>query len=117
MALANRKGWIRVGLVLSTAWLIGVLIHAAFDYHSVRADLVTAVRTADPSLVNSRWEVIGQETFLTTCDVKDKEVSCSPRALNLAALGLIPIAISWLAAVLLVIAVMWVRAGFRDHET
>jgi hypothetical protein len=54
MALANRKGWIRVGLVLSTAWIIGVLIHAAFDYHSVRADLVTAVRTADPSLVNSR---------------------------------------------------------------
>jgi hypothetical protein len=117
MALTKRKGWIRLGFVLSAAWLIGVLIYAAFDYHSVRTDLVTAVRTADPSLAKGGWEVVGQQSFLTNCDAKDKEVSCSPRALNLAALGLLPIAISWLAAILLVIAVLWVRAGFRDRET
>lgn len=117
MTLAKRKGWIRLGVVLSVVWMVGVAIYAALDFSSVRADLLTSVRTSDPSLAKSGWEVVGQESFLTTCDAKDKQVLCSPRIFNVLGLALVPVAASWLVAFLLVYAALWVRAGFRGDET
>jgi len=117
MTLAKRRGWIRLGVALSIAWLLGVALYAAFDFASVRDDLLTSVRTSDPALAKGGWEVVGQETFLTTCDSKEKQVSCSPRVLHLLGLAFLPVALSWIVTLLLVYAVLWIRAGFRGDET
>jgi len=94
MKLTKRKGWIRLGIVLSVVWMVGVVIYAAFDFSSVRADLSTSVRTSDASFAKGGWEVVGQESFLTTCDAKDKQVLCSPRVFNLLGLAPVPVATS-----------------------
>lgn len=119
MALTQRKGWIRLGVVLSVAWIVGVLIYAVLEHYSVRGDLTTSINLPEPSSppVVSHWEIVGQQSFLTDCDVKQKQVSCSPRFTNLALLSLLPIISCWLIAVLVVYAVRWVRAGFRSDET
>ena len=116
MTHAKRKGWIRLYIVLSAVWIVGIVIYAAFDFSSVRWDLSTAVGKSDPSFANSGWVLKGQESFLTTCNVKNQQVSCSPRVLSLLGLALVPVVMSWPIAFLLVRVVLWVRAGFRDDE-
>ena len=118
MALSQRKGWIRLGAVLSVAWIIGVSVYAATDHYSVRADLVEQVNSPEYSQtppVLTHW--VDHQTFLTDCDVELKQVSCTPRFTNLAMLILTPIIGCWLIVVLLVYTVLWVRAGFRNDKT
>jgi len=125
----------------SVAWLIGVLAIAGIEYHSVQNDLLAAVKSPyssleqsghevpppppgfvidsqpDPSAKPGGWHVIGQQTFLTNCDVKDKFVSCSPQFVNLALLAFGPVAIGWALVSLMAYAIMWIRAGFREDQT
>ena len=118
MALAQRKGWIRLGIVFSVAWIVGVLIYAVSNHYTVRADIVEQVNSPEysqtPSVV-TRW--VDRQTFLTDCDVKEKLVSCSPQFSNVALLILLPVVGFWLTGVLIVYTFLWVRAGFRGDKT
>jgi len=113
----RRKGWIRLGIICSIAWLIGVLVFAGIEYHTVQADLTLSVQFVDPLLTAGKWEVVGKQTFITNCGVNEKQVSCSPRFANLALLAIGPVALGWVLVVLIVYAVIWVHAGFRGDET
>jgi len=117
MALAKRTGWIRLGIVLSLVWLLGVLVYAGIEYRTVETDLTKSVQSPNPALKTGGWEVIGQQTLVTNCGVKNKQVSCSPRLANLALLAFAPITVAWFVVLLIVRAVVWVRAGFKSDET
>jgi len=74
----------------------------------------------------------GKDTFLSSCRRVEeeqvsstpqpdewekytvKEVSCTTRWGNLFALYLVPVAVSWMLVYIVVFAVLWVRAGFRN---
>lgn len=118
MALAQRRGWIRLGVVLSIAWVVGVFAYAISDHYALRADAIATVDAPEPATppVVTRWDIVGQQSFLTECDIKYKLVTCSPRVLNLALLTFLPIVGGWLIVVLIVYAVLWIRAGFRSDE-
>lgn len=108
MLLAKRKGWIRLGVVLSLAWFLGVLIYAAFDFQTVQTNLTTSVNSGNPFR-----NYAGQNTLLTNCDVKEKQVSCSPRFGSIALLSAAPVVITWILLAAVVYAALWIRAGFR----
>lgn len=115
MARSKRNGWVRLGVVLSLAWLLGVLVYAGVEYHYTLEDLTSSVQSPDPALKPGGWEVIGQESLVINCGVREKQVSCSLRLGNLALLIFGPIAAAWLVVLAFVYAAMWVRAGFRDE--
>jgi hypothetical protein len=115
MTWTSKKGWVRLGIVLSVTWLILMLAYAAYDYYHV----------------NSReagWETVGrssalpvetrQTSLLTECGYEGKKIltTCSTRYVNLALLVLVPIASGWLIVYLIVYAVRWVLAGFSGKE-
>jgi hypothetical protein len=116
MMQASTKGWIRLGIVLSVAWLILALAYAGFDYYRVNSK-------------EAGWETVGRSSappaeikpasFLTECGFEGKKnlTTCSTRYVNLALLVLGPIASGWLIVFLIVYAALWVRAGFRGKET
>ncbi len=115
MPLAKRKGWTRLGTVLSLAWLLGTLIYATVEFQTVQVNLTESINSPKPNdpFAALGFEITGQQTFLTNCNVKEKRVSCSPRISRIALLATVPVVIAWI----LVVAFIWVRAGFRAHET
>ena len=117
MTQKSKKGWIRLGIVLSTAWLVVTLAYATLDFWRVNSK-------------ESGWETVGGSSALpfetipaslfTECrgyGGKGVLTTCSPRYLNVALLVFGPIALGWLLVLAVVYAVLWVRAGFRDKET
>jgi hypothetical protein len=106
-----------LGIVFSLVWFFGVFISAGVEYYSVKTDLANSVQSPDPSLKAGGWEVIGQQTLVTNCGVKDKEVSCTPRFKKLALLALAPIAVAWVLILLTIYAVIWVHDGFKRDES
>ncbi len=117
MALARRKGWIRLGIVFSLAWFLGVLVFAGVEYHTVQTDLTNSLQSTNPSLKAEGWEVIGQQTVVTNCGVREKQVYCSPRFANLALLAFGPITLAWILVLVGVYAIAWIHAGFKGDET
>ena len=113
MPIAKRKGRIRLGIVLSLAWGIGVLLFAAFEFQSVRTDFVASVNSPNPADVAAGWRTTGQQTLFTRCEVSDKQVSCSPRLGILALLIVVSIGIAWLLIIAVAYAILRVREGFR----
>lgn len=116
MQSLNYRGWFRLGTVLSAVWVIGVLVYAAYDYHTVSTDLTSSANPfqAIPPPPEG-FEVVGQQSLLTECTLKQKAAICSPRLINLAALSLLPIGLVWLVTSLSVFAFLWIRAGFKNE--
>lgn len=114
MSNTNRVGWLRLGIVLSVAWLIGVSIYAVWEYRSVQDSLNASVLLPE---LNSQfpqgWQLYGQQTFLTDCKIENMRVFCSPRVVNLFTLALLPVLLVWILIILLVRVFLWVRSGFR----
>jgi len=113
MTRDSRKGWGRLGVVLSAVWLVVALAYAAFDYHRINSKeggWETAGRSADHSAEMS------PKSLLTECGYENDQIysSCSPRYRNITILVFGPIAVAWLLVIALVYAALWVRAGFRD---
>lgn len=108
VSLTKRKGWIRLGIVLSLAWFLGILIFAVLDFQTVQTHLTTSVKSGNPFV-----EGISEQTFFTNCNVKEKQVSCIPRSGSIALLSVVPVAIAWILIVTAVYAVLWIHAGFR----
>jgi len=115
MPLSRRNGWLRLGIVLSALWLLGVAIYASWEYQSMQSSLAHSALPSE--LPPSEWEVVGQQSFLTDCKLVQGQASCASRVANLASLALLPILAIWPMVLLLVCAFLWVRTGFRRDET
>lgn len=153
MKLTRRKGWIRLGIVLSLAWFVFVSIYAIFEHQSTKTYYTASeIQLYNMSLGLPKVEVPeefkelfnrglvareegfceGMETFLSSCTRVEEEqgsstpqsdeqekyrvikVSCTTRWINLLGLYLVPVAVSWMLVYIVVFAVIWVRAGFRN---
>ncbi|SRR5581483_5158962 len=118
MAINKRKGWIRLGVVLSLVWVLGVLIYAGIEYHTVRTNLTNTVQSpTNSSIDGDRWEIVGQKTFAISCAVKNKQISCAPRFKNLVLLAIAPVIVAWVLVILITCAATWVRTGFDSDAT
>lgn len=110
-------GWIRLGIVISTAWVLGVGSYALYDYKSLKTDLAAEITAkpwlADP-VVDGKWEITGQQSFFTECEMARVDVICSPRLTNLALRALAPVLVFWALSVVILQSARWVRAGFRN---
>lgn len=106
-----------MGVVLSITWLAGVLIYAAYDHHSTGINLIKAINAPQAtSGIPEGFKIIGQQSFLTDCEVEQEVAICSSRLGNLAILLFLPIFLTWFLILILVFAFLWVRAGFRGDE-
>lgn len=113
-------GWIRLGIVLSCAWLVAVLTYTTFDFYQINSEEAgwkDEPTIGAPSVVPAKD--IRPLSPLTECghDGKQLFTTCAPRYANLTLLILGPIATGWLVVLLTVYPVLWVRAGFRGKET
>jgi hypothetical protein len=120
MALKRRLGWIRLGVVMSIVWMIGVGMYVFLSYHSIRDKV-------EHTQQDTEW----RETCLWECE-KDFEptatkvpsrmefrlvvISCQLRYMNLVILLLVPIFACWIAAIMGAVAFRWVRDGFRRQR-
>lgn len=117
MTQRSRKGWIRLGIVLSIGWLVVALAYATLDFSRVSAK-------------EAGWETVGNSNALpfetvpislfTECHGYGGggvPTTCSPRYLNVALLVLVPVALGWALVLAVVYATLWIRAGFRDKNT
>lgn len=121
MTRTSISGWIRLGIVLSCAWLIAVLVYAIFDFYTVNSkeagwEEVPKIGAPAPAIPVREIRSI---SLLTGCghDGKQAVTACWPRYGNVTLLILGPIAAGWLVVLLIVSAVLWIRAGFRGKET
>ena len=114
MAINRRKGWIRLGVVLSLAWLLGVLVFSIYEHYAAKSYFAASLK-----------EIIGKygrdvearyQTLLTDCSGEESAIACSPRWINLALLVLGPVLGCWVLAIVLTYAALWIRAGFRGHD-
>lgn len=120
MTRPSTVGWIRLGIVLSCVWLVAVLTYTTFDFYRINskeAGWENVPKIGAPSVVPVKD--IRRLSLLTECghDGKQPMTTCAPRYANLALLILGPIAAGWLVVLLIVYAVLWIRAGFRGKET
>jgi hypothetical protein len=121
MIRAPIKGWIRLGIVLSSAWVVAVLAYAIFDFYtfnSKEAGWESAPKASATAPVIPVRE-INSVSLLTECghDGKHVETSCWPRYGSVTLLVFAPIAAGWIIVLVTVLAVLWIRAGFREKET
>lgn len=116
MTVSKRKGWIRLGIVLSLAWILSVVAFGTYDYFAARSDTGALRSFPDRSLAGG-WEEPGKRTAFTFCLVRETGVSCEIHFTFLALLALAPVIIGWLVAVAVAVSFRWVREGFRDKET
>lgn len=109
------KGWIRLGVALSAAWVIGVVAYAVYDFRTTERTAISELKFPDPKLPPG-WQLVGPETLLVSCSADAGVASCYPRYLNVFLVVLGPVAGAWVLAAMVVYAISWIRAGFRDDE-
>lgn len=114
MNVRMRRGWMRLGVVLSVAWIVVVVVFTGYQYRETRFDLLSSI--GSPQHSGDGWEIIGKQVLLFECSVNSMKVSCHPRADNLALLAIGPIALTWVFAYLFAVSVAWVRAGFAEDR-
>ncbi len=122
--MRNYRGWLRVGVVLSATWLSLCVGYLAFHHHKESEGFA---RTVWETRNEGQLAVVGQESFLLRCESKrlvrpveswsqflaEAEPSCTINQRNSVLVLLLPLAIGWIVATLLIWAVLWVRAGFK----
>lgn len=118
-------GWWRLEVVVTVVWLLGCTLYLAADYHGTLHETATAAwqRAAPPE-----WHVRGQEGQYFNCRLSagpttnaktladvEAQTDCSAFAGQMAVLLLsVPVFVGVLP--LLVLSLLWIRAGFRDAE-
>jgi hypothetical protein len=107
------KGFIRLGIVISIAWVIGVISFIAIKYDVTNKNFVRAVEETK----NSRFQFGGRESYLIECSVIDDKSVCSIKITNTLVVLLAPIAVVWIVVPLIVWSALWIRAGFKDNST
>ena len=55
------KGWIRLGVALSAAWVIGVVTYAVYDFRTTERTAISELKFPDPKLPPG-WQLVGPET-------------------------------------------------------
>lgn len=105
-------------------WLLAAGGYVAFRYFKGSEHFSTMIWETRNE---GQWAIIGHDSFLLRCESKplsrpvetfsqllaDAEPQCSINAINVALLLVSPIAIVWLLVILIVRAVVWIRAGFK----
>lgn len=86
-----QKGWIRLGIVISLAWMIGVASFTAFEYKSTIDDFASAVA----SMKDEQFQIVGQDGFLFNCSVKTGNPSCNLKIGNFLLILVAPVLTGW----------------------
>lgn len=110
MNLSSRTGWLRLGIVISVFWLCCVSLYAMYVWHAETKDLSSAALMSKSA---GGWAVVGQESFLMSCNLVGEKASCVPRIFNISVIGFLPLLVMWLIG----LSFAWVRRGFRAKET
>jgi disulfide bond formation protein DsbB len=110
MKRSSRTGWLRLGILVSVIWFLGVAFYAAYEWDSERIQFTSAALMSESK---GEWAVVGQESFWVSCHLVEKKTSCSSKVLNILGVEVVPLIAMWCLA----FAVAWVRAGFRSNET
>ena len=124
------KGWIRLGLVLSVFWLVGVLFFSISEFFNIPSS--SCIFIIDPYLKNSAGENYlsvseSLKTSLFSCNVYSQLISNSWQRYfilidsqivefnikHFAFLLFIPLAIFWVTAVSLAKSIHWIINGFK----
>lgn len=107
-------GWIRLCIVFSVAWLIGVSVYAVYKYSFDLEQWTTFKNNERAEDIAEGWDVVQTESFFNICKVDNKNIPiCTPRSDKLSLLAFLPLVSTWLSGFLLVVSFLWVRAGFR----
>lgn len=110
----SARGWIRIGIVLSVLWLIGVGVSAAIEFKNMKSDLE---RTIASPAKDSEFEIVGTLGHFVNCSVIGKEAVCRIDRSEFAIYALVPIITAWVSITLLVFAIVWIHAGFGRGST
>jgi hypothetical protein len=110
------RGWLRVGIVLSLAWLLAVGVYSSFDFwriHSAEAGWENV--PSAPGNPFDQFDEPSPKSLLVACGPHrpNLAVACSLRTTNLLLLALVPILVAWVIAALTYASVHWIREGFR----
>jgi hypothetical protein len=125
------KGWIRIGIVLSAFWLVGVLLFAVADFLSIpSSSCLFLYDPSEPSQAGEKYLNISSsiKTSFFSCNVYSQFISNSWEryfiSLNhqiiefntkhFISLLLIPVVALWLVAIAFVKSLRWVKNGFNS---
>ena len=112
--------WLRLGIVLSCAWVAGATVYATYSYrdHVARLeqssfDVESAVPVGPsdtvPANLAGTGNIVERETLLLSCEGYSTNAECYVKKESLLMLLLLPVVPGWLLAA----GALWVRAGFK----
>lgn len=124
MRLRKYKGWMRLGVVLSTLWIIGASVTIGMLYSKITDEFFTDAWTTQDS---SGWAVVGMQSFLFKCEaqrlsepaatIEEFKSNANPQCnlinQNAAIVLLLPVICVWILIPLGVKLFFWIRDGFR----
>lgn len=110
------KGWCRLGVVLSVLWLVVAGGIVSYSYFNTKAQFNTPPSEIPPPLTGATITFM-PSTFAQCLINSASERTCALKGTRIVVFELAPVVAGWAIVVLLVIAVRWVRAGFRGTQT
>lgn len=113
---STMRGWARLGVVLSIVWLLGVLAYTMHDYWSLQSAVSSTAAGHRSDAGFDEWEIVSTHSALSICNHQTVPPKCSLRVANVFTLALGPIVAIWMLTFSTVVAIRWVRAGFRGSR-
>lgn len=126
------KGWIRLGLVLSAFWVVGVIFFTAWQFFTVfsSSNCIFIFDPYQPSQVGEKYKSISAplENSLFSCNIYSQFISNSWKRYFISVgaqiiefdikhfmlLLFTPLVLSWGTAVSLIKSMRWVVNGFKS---
>lgn len=117
--MGRLRGWMRLALLLSAFWLIGVSAYAAFQFHSTNSDLSGQTKSGpfkdvpqsqDASVADDLvWSPVSP---FASCKLVTRNISCSFNWTRFATIAILPLLAFWIVIVS-GFGVRWVINGFK----
>ena len=114
------NGWQRIGVVISVLWCLGVGVKTAFESYKVvsfNASIDQCCREDQERLSKKKVDdgsvfTIGLCELRNVCKSETK-LPVAPDLSSLLSLLFVPVILGWMAAILTVKSVKWIRTGFN----
>ena len=113
MTKSRMKGWVRLGIVFSTLFIVTFHSFVAYEYIEVKDKLALSnLNTKEDS--ESEWQITGQEGTFISCSINTPPITCTIKKKSYFLVLLAPLVVLWLLLPIFLWAFYWVRAGFKD---